>query len=66
MPLNGYLQLLATRGQFIQVGAPEDNLPSFSTFALIMKSAKIGGSLIRPLWEIDEMLKLAAEKEVRP
>lgn len=44
MPLSGYLRLLCTNGQFIQVGAPEDNLPAIAAFALIAKGCKIGGS----------------------
>lgn len=66
MPLNGYLQLLASRGHFIQVGSPEDDLPGFSVFALITKDAKIGGSCIGPPWEIEEMLQFAASNNVRP
>jgi alcohol dehydrogenase (NADP+) len=30
MPLGAYLRLLKTRGQFIQIGAPEDKLPAFN------------------------------------
>ncbi len=39
MPLEKYLQLLRTNGQFIQVGAPEDKLPAFNVFAMIVSSA---------------------------
>ncbi|KAF2109450.1 chaperonin 10-like protein [Lophiotrema nucula] len=56
MPLSGYLRLLRTNGQFIQVGAPEDNLPSIPAFSLIAKGCKIG----------EEMLAFAAEKGVKP
>ncbi|KAI9692601.1 MAG: hypothetical protein M1822_006832 [Bathelium mastoideum] len=66
MPLQKYLQLLRTRGQFIQVGAPEDHIPGFNAFALIAKGAKIGGSSIGNPKEIETMLKLAAEKKVKP
>lgn len=66
MPLTNYLALLATRGLFVQVGAPEDNLPAFSAFALMGKAAKIGGSSIGPPWEMREMLEFAAEKGVKP
>lgn len=66
MPLTQYLQLLKTHGTFIQVGAPEDNLPAFSAFSLILKSAKIGGSLIGSPDDVIEMLELAASKNVRP
>lgn len=64
MPLTGYLSLLGVQGQFIQIGAPEGAIPSFSAFALIPKSAKIGGSSIGSPAEIRQMLKLAVEKGV--
>ncbi len=46
MPLENYLSLLRSNGTFIQVGAPDDSLPSFSAFALIAKGVKLGGSTI--------------------
>ena len=66
MPLEDYLRLLRTHGTFIQVGAPEDNFPAFSAFALIAKAAKIGGSSVGNSEEIEEMLAFAAEKNVKP
>lgn len=66
MPLSGYLRLLKTHGQFIQVGAPEDKLPAIAAFALIAKGCKIGGSQIGSPKEIEDMLEFAAEKEVKP
>ncbi|KAF2682868.1 GroES-like protein [Lentithecium fluviatile CBS 122367] len=66
MPFSGYLRLLRTNGQFIQVGAPEDNLPAIAAFALIAKGCKIGGSQIGSPKEIEEMLRFAAEKGVKP
>ncbi|CAI6278648.1 unnamed protein product [Periconia digitata] len=66
MPLSGYLRLLKTKGQFIQVGAPEDVLPAISAFALIAKGCKIGGSQVGSPKEIEDMLKFAAEKGVKP
>ena len=66
MPINGYLQLLRTKGQLIQVGAPEDVLPPFKAFALIAKGAKIGGSAIGTPAEIREMLDLAVSHKVKP
>lgn len=53
MPLSGYLELLRTNGQFIQVGAPEEAIPSFNAFALIVKGARIGGSAIGSPAEIE-------------
>ncbi|KAF1986213.1 GroES-like protein [Aulographum hederae CBS 113979] len=66
MPLGQYFRLLKTQGQFIQVGAPEDKIPSFSAFALIAKGVKFGGSSIGSPAEIDAMLKFAAEKKIKP
>jgi D-arabinose 1-dehydrogenase-like Zn-dependent alcohol dehydrogenase len=66
MPLSGYLRLLRTNGQFIQVGAPEDKLPAIAAFALIAKGCKIGGSQIGSPKDIEDMLNFAAEKGVKP
>ncbi|RDI90004.1 hypothetical protein Vi05172_g858 [Venturia inaequalis] len=66
MPLGGYLQLLRPHGTFVQVGAPEDELPGFSAFALIAKGAQIKGSIIGTPDDIREMLRLAVEKKVEP
>ncbi|KAI1084486.1 NADP-dependent alcohol dehydrogenase C [Whalleya microplaca] len=67
MPLEGYLSLLKTRGTFIQVGAPDGgNLPAINAFILIGNGIKVGGSLIGPPWEINEMLQLAADKKIKP
>ncbi|KFX90571.1 hypothetical protein V490_06393, partial [Pseudogymnoascus sp. VKM F-3557] len=66
MPLSGYLALLAPKGQFIQVGAPEDVLPPIHAFSLIRNSIKIGGSLIGTPKDIEDMLELVVEKKVKP
>ncbi|EKG16378.1 Alcohol dehydrogenase superfamily zinc-containing [Macrophomina phaseolina MS6] len=66
MPLAGYLNLLSFRGTFVQVGAPEDPLPAFPAFSLIMKAAHITGSAIGSPKEIEEMLQLIAEKGIKP
>lgn len=66
MPLEQYLMLLKTNGQFIQVGAPEDRLPAFNAFSLIAKGCKIGGSAIGAPHEIEEMLALTVKKNVKP
>jgi len=65
MPLQQYLQLLRVNGQFIQVGVPDDPIPSFHAFALITKGVKIGGSAIGSPGEIREMLDLFAKKGVK-
>lgn len=66
MPLQGYLGLLRTKGTFIMVGAPEDNLPQFNGFNLIPKGAKLGGSAIGSTDDIREMLELAASRKIKP
>lgn len=68
MPLTDYLGLLKTRGTLIQVGAPDGgNLPPINAFTLLGSGIKIGGSGIgSPKDEIPEMLKLAADKKIKP
>ncbi|CAK3947826.1 probable alcohol dehydrogenase, class V [Lecanosticta acicola] len=66
MPLSQYLRLLRTKGTFIQVGAPEDQLPPMNAFHFIAKGAKFGGSMIGSPAQIEEMLQLAAEKNIKP
>lgn len=66
LPLAEYLKLLDIGGTYIQVGAPEDEVPGFSAFALIFKRVKIGGSLIGSPKEIREMLNLADQHQVKP
>lgn len=65
MPLQKYLSLLRFNGTYVQVGAPEDNLPGFNAFALLSKRAKITGSMIGSPQEIKDMLKFFAEKGVK-
>lgn len=67
MPLQEYLSLLKIKGTFIQVGAPDGgNLPPINAFTLLMGGIKVGGSLIGAPWEIEEMLKLAADHKIKP
>jgi alcohol dehydrogenase (NADP+) len=66
MPLQEYLSLLRFDGTFVQVGAPEDGLPSIRPFALIFKRINLTGSLIGSPSDIRDMLKLAVEKNVKP
>ena len=66
MPLEQYLSLLRVKGQFIQVGAPEDVLPGFNAFSLIAKGCKIGGSAIGSPAQIADMLDLTAKHKVKP
>lgn len=64
MPLSGYLSLLGYQGRFVQVGAPEDELPGFHAFALLAKRASIWGSATGSPKAIQDMLNLFAEKKV--
>lgn len=67
MPLEGYISLLKTKGTLIQVGAPDGGeLPPINAFTLIGNGVKVGGSAIGSPEEINEMLKLAADKHVKP
>ena len=67
MPLDGYLALLKTKGTLIQVGAPDGGeLPNVNAFTLIINGIKIGGSAIGSPEEINEMLQLAADKQIHP
>jgi alcohol dehydrogenase (NADP+) len=65
LPLESYLQLLRLKGQFVQVGLPEDIVPGFHMFPLILKRVSIAGSLIGSPQDIKDMLKLFVEKDVR-
>lgn len=68
MPLTGYLNLLRTHGTLIQVGAPDGGeLPPINAFTIIMRGIKVGGSCVgSPSTDIPEMLKLAADKKIKP
>ena len=66
MPLKQYLSLLRFDGTFVQVGAPEDGLPTIPQFPLMFKRIKITGSLIGSPGDIKDMLQLAADQKVKP
>jgi len=66
MPIQEYFSLLGTRGEFIQVGAPEDVIPALNCFAFIGKGIKLGGSAIGTPKEISEMLQFAAKNKIHP
>lgn len=66
IPLSGYLSLLTLGGKFIQVGAPEDNLPSINSFELIPKRLSICGSVLGSPAEAREMLDFAVENGIHP
>lgn len=61
------MSLLKTKGTLIQVGAPDGGeLPNINAFTLIGNGVKVGGSAIGSPAEINEMLKLAADKKISP
>ncbi|KAJ4372071.1 hypothetical protein N0V83_003844 [Neocucurbitaria cava] len=64
-PLDQYLNLLDVNGTFVQLGAPEDALPSFSPFSLILRNLKIAGSLIGSRQQIRDMLELAKKTDLK-
>jgi alcohol dehydrogenase (NADP+) len=64
-PLDQYLQLLDVNGTFVQLGAPDDPLPSFSPLGLIFKNLKIVGSLIGTRQHIRDMLELAKKTDLQ-
>lgn len=66
MPLGGYLNLLGVRGQFIQIGEPEDTLPGLKVFSLIGRDIKVGGSVIGSPAKMVEMLDFAVKHKVHP
>ena len=66
MPFSGYLNLVAFRGTFVQVGAPEDPLPGFVAWQLIMNAVNITGSAIGSPKDIKEMLQVVKDKGVKP
>lgn len=67
MPLTGYLNLLKTKGTYIQVGAPDGGkLPEINAFTLLAGGLKVGGSGIGSPSEIAEMLQFAADKKIKP
>ena len=65
MPLEQYLQLLRVKGTFVQVGAPEEPMPAFNAFALIVKVVKVGGSAIGDLHEIEVLSTQYVDLEQR-
>ncbi|KAG8944393.1 NADP-dependent alcohol dehydrogenase [Tulasnella sp. 424] len=65
-PISDYLSMLWVNSSFIAVGLPDDDLPAVNAFTLLNNGSKIGGSHIGTKEECIEMLKLAAEKGVKP
>ena len=68
LPLKEFLSLLYVHGRFVTVGIPdaEDHLPTLHAFDLVPNGCYIGGSLIGSKKEVMKMLKLAADKGIKP
>ncbi|KAG6583084.1 mannitol dehydrogenase [Phytophthora cinnamomi] len=64
MPYNAYLALVKKRGTFIMVGVPNDEV-KFRPMFVVAKGIKWVGSLIGSIKDIQDMLALASEKNVR-
>lgn len=64
LALGEMLSMLRLKGTFIQVGVPEEPLPSIPAFALIGSRVKLGGSKTGSPAQIREMLDLAARQGV--
>lgn len=61
-----YLSMLWVNASFITVGLPEDHFPALSPFTFNPNGSKLGGSHIGSKTEALDMLKLAADKGVKP
>lgn len=68
LPLKELLSMLWVHGRIVNVGIPDQdqNLPKLHAFDLVPNGSYIGGSSIGSKAEAIEMLKLAAEKGVKP
>ncbi|RLN70138.1 hypothetical protein BBJ29_009388, partial [Phytophthora kernoviae] len=65
MPYNQYLGLLRKRGTLVMLGIPNDEIKFLPMF-VVGRGIRVVGSLIGSIEDIEDMLKLASEKNVRP
>ncbi|KAH8917950.1 GroES-like protein [Atractiella rhizophila] len=66
MPLESlFFKLLAPKGTFCILGLPEEKFPAMFGQAFVAKGIQLAGSQIGAPAEIEEMLKFAAEKDVK-
>ncbi|KAI8069066.1 chaperonin 10-like protein [Gilbertella persicaria] len=61
-----YLALIRGNGYFLNVNAPRWKFPAISPFVLLMNQCFIHGSAIGSPAEIEDMLKFAEEKQIKP
>ena len=68
LPLKEFLTMLYVHGRFVMVGLPDadEHLPTMHAFDLVPNGCYIGGSLVGNKKEAMGMLKLAAEKGIKP
>ncbi|KAK5652749.1 hypothetical protein OQA88_9602 [Cercophora sp. LCS_1] len=64
--LKSYFSMLKVGGEFHMVGIPEHSLPEMQAFAFLGNAAKLTGSHLGNHQEMEAMLKLAAEKGIKP
>ncbi|TLS23516.1 uncharacterized protein PpBr36_06083 [Pyricularia pennisetigena] len=64
--LPAYMSTLNIGGQFHTVGISDKPMPELTAFAFAPNAAKLTGSHLGNHQEMDDMLKLAAEKNVKP
>jgi alcohol dehydrogenase (NADP+) len=65
-PMADYLSCLKVQGEFHNVGMPDKPLPEIKAQNFLSNGCKIGGSHIGSRPEMLAMLKLAAEKGIKP
>lgn len=65
-PLTNYLNLVKYFGYYVQVGAPEGDMPGFNAFKLFLKNIKLTGTMVGSRKDIKDMLTLVNEhKEIK-
>lgn len=68
LPLKEFLSMLYVHGRLVNVGIPDMDkpLPTLHAFDLVPNGCYIGGSAVGSKKDCMAMLKLAAEKGVKP
>ncbi|CAJ2511251.1 Uu.00g068760.m01.CDS01 [Anthostomella pinea] len=65
VPINDYFQLLKKKGNFVQVGIPEDGAMPIAVPSVVFGQKKFTGSLIGSPANLREMLELVARNNLR-
>ena len=68
LPIKEFLSMLYVHGRLVNVGIPDMDkpFPTLHAFDLVPNGAYIGGSHVGSKAEVMEMLRVAAEKGVKP